>query len=143
MALRTLFGHDVTVDSCSVFLKAHPAHHLVKLTPLDSAFKYKKDLQSIVTLRYRHSSIEHFCDRRSPTENSIPDHRTIPIAITELGVHNLAIVQISLRRPLMFVLNLLSPHLNRQRLLSSSLSRSRRAAKSDPDDIKILKSPEH
>ena len=52
------------------------------------------------------------------------------------------VFQASLKRRLIFVLNSLSPHLSRHKQLSSSLSRRRRAAKVEPNEIKILKSPD-
>lgn len=47
----------------------------------------------------------------------------------------------SLRRRLILVLDSLSPHLNRHKQLSSSLSRRRSAAKLELNGIKIFKSP--
>jgi hypothetical protein len=94
----------------------------------------------ISAIRRKSASVLRLRDRLSLFSTPRSSSNRFSIRTKRLGLH---IIQSSIKRCLMLALSSLSLHRNRHRQLASSLSRSRRAAKVEPDEIKILKSPGH
>jgi hypothetical protein len=97
----------------------------------------------ISAIRRKSASVLRLRDRLSLFSTPRSSSNRFSIRTKRLGLHSVHTIQSSIKRCLMLALSSLSLHRNRHRQLASSLSRSRRAAKVEPDEIKILKSPGH